>query len=135
VLGAAQTASFYLTVRALELRLRIARENAALQKRNLETSARLFKHGNDSEVDVQQAKSQYLSTLATIPQIAGNLRQTRNALSVLLVGPPGPQAEMAAGRERTPRTEPAIVVDMPAEMRRRRPDGRAPRCACRRNRR
>ncbi len=115
--------------------LGVTRENSALPKRNLETSARLFKHGNDSEVDVQQAKSQYLSTLATIPQIAGNLRQTRNALSVLLVGPPGPQAEMAAGRERTPRTEPAIVVDMSAEMRRRRPDVRAPRCAWRLNRR
>jgi hypothetical protein len=37
--------------------------------------------GNDSELDVQQAKSQYLSTLATIPQLEGSLRQTQNALS------------------------------------------------------
>ena len=125
VLVAAQTASFYAGIRTLELRLTIARENAALQKRSLEITERLFKHGNDSELDVQQAKSQYLSTLATIPQIEGSLRQTQNALSVLLARPPGPLPEMAAGRERIPRTELAIVADMPAEMLRRRPDVRA----------
>jgi multidrug efflux system outer membrane protein len=84
------------------LRLSIARENAALQKRSLEITERLFKHGNDSELDVQQAKSQYLGTLATIPQLEGSLRQTQNALSVLLARPPGPLPEMADGREHDP---------------------------------
>lgn len=125
VLIAAQTASFYAAIRTLELRLGIARENAALQKRSLEITERLFKHGNDSELDVQQAKSQYLSTLATIPQIEGSLRQTQNALSVLLARPPGPLPEMAAGRERIPLAELAVVTDMSAEMLRRRPDVRA----------
>ncbi|MBK7954151.1 MAG: efflux transporter outer membrane subunit [Candidatus Accumulibacter sp.] len=125
VLVAAQTASFYAAIRTLELRLTIAHENAALQKRSLEITERLFKHGSDSELDVQQAKSQYLSTLATIPQLEGSLRQTQNALSVLLARPPGPLPEMAAGRERIPQTGLAIVADMPAEMLRRRPDVRA----------
>jgi multidrug efflux system outer membrane protein len=125
VLVAAQTASFYAAIRTLELRLTIAHENAALQKRSLEITERLFKHGSDSELDVQQAKSQYLSTLATIPQLEGSLRQTQNALSVLLARPPGPLPEMAAGRERIPQTVLAIVADMPAEMLRRRPDVRA----------
>ncbi len=124
VLVAAQTASFYAAIRTLELRLTIAHENAALQKRSLEITERLFKHGSDSELDVQQAKSQYLSTLATIPQLEGSLRQTQNALSVLLARPPGPLPEMAAGRERIPQTGLAIVADMPAEMLRRRPDVR-----------
>jgi len=125
VLIAAQTASFYAAIRTIELRLSIARENAALQKRSLEITERLFKHGNDSELDVQQAKSQYLSTLATIPQLEGSLRQTQNALSVLLARPPGPLPEMAAGRERIPLTGLAVVADMPAESLRRRPDVRA----------
>lgn len=125
VLVAAQTASFYAAIRTLELRLTIAHENAALQKRSLEITEQLFKHGSDSELDVQQAKSQYLSTLATIPQLEGSLRQTQNALSVLLARPPGPLPEMAAGRERIPQTGLAIVADMPAEMLRRRPDVRA----------
>jgi multidrug efflux system outer membrane protein len=124
VLVAAQTA-LYASIRTLEMRLTIAHENAALQKRSLEITERLFKHGNDSELDVQQAKSQYLSTLAAIPQLEGSLRQTQNALSVLLARPPGPLPEMAAGKERIPQTGLAIVADMPAEMLRRRPDVRA----------
>lgn len=124
VLVAAQAASFYAGIRTLELRLRFARENAALQKRSLEITERLFKHGSDSELDVQQAKAQYLSTLATIPQLEGGLRQTQNALAVLLGRPPGPLPEMAARRERIPQAQPAIAADLPADLLRRRPDVR-----------
>ena len=125
VLMAAQVATFYASIRTIELRLRIAHENAALQKRSLEITERLFKHGNDSELDVQQAKAQYLSTLATIPQLAGSLRQTQNALGALLARPPGPLPEMATGPDRIPQAELAIIVDLPAELLRRRPDVRA----------
>ena len=71
VLVAAQAASFYATIRTLELRLRIAHENAALQQRSLEITERLFRSGNESELDVQQARTHYLSTLATIPETRG----------------------------------------------------------------
>jgi multidrug efflux system outer membrane protein len=54
---------------------------------------------------------------------------------VLLARPPGPLPEMAAGRERIPLAELAVVTDMPAEMLRRRPDVRAARCNWRRSRR
>ena len=56
VLVAAQAASFYATIRTIELRLRIAHENAALQQRSLEITERLFQSGNESELDVQQAQ-------------------------------------------------------------------------------
>ena len=77
----------------------IAHENAALQKRSLEITERLFKSGNESELDVQQARTQYLSTVASIPELEGSVRQVQNALSVLLARPPGPLPEMEAGRE------------------------------------
>jgi len=125
VLVAAQAATFYTTIRTLELRLRIARENAALQERSLEITERLFKSGNESELDVQQARTQYLSTLATIPEFESSLRQTQNALSVLLARPPGPLPEMEAGHEHIPIAELAIIVDLPADLLRRRPDVRA----------
>ena len=80
VLVAAQAASFYSAIRTIELRLRIAHENAALQKRSLEITERLFRSGNESELDVQQARTLYLSTLATIPELESSLRQTQNAL-------------------------------------------------------
>ena len=90
VLVAAQAASLYASIRTIELRLRIAHENAALQKRSLEITERLFASGNESELDVQQAKSLYLGTIATIPELEGALRQAQNALNVLLGRPPGP---------------------------------------------
>ena len=103
----------------------IAHENAALQKRSLEITERLFKSGNDSELDVQQARAQYLGTLATIPQLEASLRQTQNALSTLLARPPGPLPEMAAGKDVIPQAELDVIVDMPADLLRRRPDVRA----------
>jgi len=125
VLMAAQVAAFYTSIRTLEARLVIARENAALQKRSLEIAERLFKGGTDSELDVQQAKALYLGTLSTIPQLESGLRQTQNALSTLLARAPGPLPEMAAGKEVIPQAELDVIVDMPADLLRRRPDVRA----------
>jgi outer membrane protein TolC len=48
VLMASQVASLYISIRTVKVRLRIAAENAALQKRNLDISERLFKSGQDS---------------------------------------------------------------------------------------
>jgi NodT family efflux transporter outer membrane factor (OMF) lipoprotein len=125
VLVASQVASLYCTIRTTELRLRIAHENAALQKRSLEITERLFESGNESELDLQQAKAQYLSTLSTIPELESGLRQTQNALSVLLARPPGPLPEMAAGAEKIPEAGLDVIVDLPADLLRRRPDVRA----------
>ena len=124
VLMAAQVAAFYVSIRTVEARLVIARDNAAIQKRSLEITERLFKGGSDSELDVQQAKAQYLATLATIPQLEAVLRQTQNALSTLLARAPGPLPEMAAGKDVIPTAELDVIVDMPADLLRRRPDVR-----------
>jgi len=125
VLVAAQVANLYCSIRTTEQRLRIAHENAALQKRSLEITERLFKSGNEAELNVQQAKSLYLSTLATIPELESALRQAQNALGVLVARPPGPLPEMSAGTEKIPEASLAVIVDMPADLLRRRPDVRA----------
>jgi outer membrane protein, multidrug efflux system len=125
VLLAAQVASLYCTIRTLELRLRIAQENAALQRRSLEITESLFRSGNESELDVQQATSLYLGTLATLPELETALRQAQNALSVLLARPPGPLPEMEAGQEQIPTATLSTIIDMPADLLRRRPDVRA----------
>jgi len=125
VLVAAQAASLYASMRTIELRLSITHENAAIQSRSLEITERLFRSGEESELDLQQARSQYLSTLATIPELEGSLRQTQNALCVLIARPPGPLPELAGGRARIPEAPLAVVDDMPASLLRRRPDVRA----------
>ncbi|HEY5322525.1 MAG TPA: efflux transporter outer membrane subunit [Caldimonas sp.] len=125
VLVAAQAASLYASIRTTELRLRIANENAAIQQRSLEITEKLFRSGNDSELDVQQARSQYLGTLATIPEIESSLRQTRNALCALLARPPDALPELQGGSAKIPEVRLEVIVDIPAEMLRRRPDVRA----------
>lgn len=125
VLMAAQVAGLYSSIRTAEARLLIARENAAIQRRSLEITERLFKSGNESELDVQQARSLYLGTLSTIPQLEVSLRQTQNALSTLLARAPGPLPEMVPGKDQIPQAELDVIVDMPADLLRRRPDVRA----------
>jgi NodT family efflux transporter outer membrane factor (OMF) lipoprotein len=125
ILLAAQTAQFYVAIRTLESRLNIAHSNAAIQKRSLEITERLFKSGNESELDVQQAKTQYLATLASIPPLEASLRQTQNALSILLARPPGPILEMNVDWGVLPQARLVMIADLPADMLRRRPDIRA----------
>ncbi len=124
VLMAAQVAERYVNVRELEARLQIAHENAAIQKRSFEITERLFKSGNESELDVQQAKTQYLSTLASIPGLESSLRQSQNALAVLLGRPPGPLPEMATHTGEIPAIGPGFAATVPADVLRRRPDVR-----------
>lgn len=133
VLMAAQVAGLYSTIRTLEVRLAIAAQNAALLRRSLEITQGLFKGGIESELDVQQARTLYLGTLASIPQYEASLRQAQNALSTLLARAPGPLLEMTGGpqavgepyRDTIPSARLELIVDLPAEMLRRRPDLRA----------
>ena len=74
---------------------------------------------------MQQARTLYLSTLATIPELESSLRQAQNALAILLARPPGPLPEMEAGRERIPEADLGIIAEFPADLLRRRPDVRA----------
>lgn len=102
VLMAAQVAQLYVSIRTVEARLYIARENARIQQRSLEITERLFKSGNSAELDVQQAKTQYLGTLSGIPQLETSLRQSQNALSTLIARPPGPLPEMGTNTGKIP---------------------------------
>jgi NodT family efflux transporter outer membrane factor (OMF) lipoprotein len=122
---AAQVASLYCSIRTLEARLRVVNDYVVLLRRSLEITERLFKRGAESELDVQQARTLYLATLGSIPPLKASLRQTQNALSTLLARFPGPLPEMAAGSETIPKAGLGLIVDMPADLLRRRPDVRA----------
>lgn len=124
VLMAAQVAQLYVNIRTLEARLQITRSNAEIQQRSLQITERLFLSGNSAELDVQQAKTQYLSTLSSIPQLETSLRQSQNALSVLLARKPGPLPEMTGNTGVIPQGNLALVSELPADLLRRRPDVR-----------
>lgn len=82
-------ADIYFSLRTTEARLRVARDNTRQQKRSLDITRKLFNSGQTAELDLQQAKTQYLGTLASIPNFEDQLHRTRNALSVLTGQAPG----------------------------------------------
>ncbi|MDE3736293.1 MULTISPECIES: efflux transporter outer membrane subunit [Pseudomonas] len=125
VLLRAQVADTYFVLRTFEARLRIAQENAERQKRSFEITERLFRSGDSSELDFQQAKTQYLGTLATIPDLESQVARTRNALAVLIGRPPGPLPELAERAGLIPLPDAAVLQDVPANLLLRRPDVRS----------
>ena len=125
VLLRAQVADTYFVLRTTEARLKIARENAQLQKRSYEITERLFKSGNSAELDLQQAKTQYLGTLSTVPELEALVLRTRNALAVLLGMPPGVLPPLAENQALIPLIDAAVLQDVPANLLLRRPDVRA----------
>lgn len=124
VLLTAQVVSVYSVVRETEEQLRISRENAALQQRSYELTEVLFRNGENSELDMQQARSLLLGTQATIPTLEAALQQARNALSALLGRPPGDLEPALARGAGLPVVPVDIAVGLPADMLRRRPDVR-----------
>ncbi|AHX14918.1 RND transporter [Dyella jiangningensis] len=128
VLVHAQVADTYYTMRTAEARLRLARENADLQKRSFEITERLFKSGESDELDFQQAKTQYLSTLSSIPDFESQITLARHALAVLIGRPPGPLPELDEQPDKQgfiPLVNRAVLQDVPANLLLRRPDVRA----------
>ncbi|MGV8918861.1 MAG: efflux transporter outer membrane subunit [Pseudomonas sp.] len=125
VLLRAQVADTYFALRTVEARLDIAQENAARQSRSLEITERLFRHGENDELDWQQARTQYLATLATIPEFEDQANALRNTLCALIGRAPGPMPELAERHGQLPVPDRAVLQDVPASLLLRRPDIRA----------
>lgn len=125
VLLRAQVADTYFSLRTTEARLRVARDNTRQQKRSLDITRKLFDSGQTAELDWQQAKTQYLGTLASIPSLEDQLHRTRNALSVLTGQAPGELPQMTANEALIPLIDRAVLQDVPANLLLRRPDVRA----------
>ncbi|MBA1324673.1 efflux transporter outer membrane subunit [Pseudomonas plecoglossicida] len=121
----AQVAESYFALRTAEARLDIAEDNATRQARSLEITERLFRHGENDELDWQQARTQYLATLATIPEFENQLNALRNVLCALIGRQPGPLPGLAAGYGQLPLPDRAVLQDVPARLLQRRPDLRA----------
>lgn len=121
----AQVADLYYAYRTTERRIAIARENAAIQRRSYEITENIYRSGQQGELDLQQAKTQYLATLATIPELQMTLTQTRNALAAVLGRPPGELLELSTGTGGLPAITPVQIQGIPARLLQRRPDVRA----------
>jgi len=124
VLLTAQVAVAYVAIRTVEEQLRIARDNLVIQERSYDIVDVLYRFGQSNELDVQQAQTLLLSTRATIPDLEISLRQAHHALAALLGLPPTDLTQILGGEGRIPEIPEQIMVGIPADMLRQRPDVR-----------
>ncbi len=121
----ASAANAYIQIRTLEKRIAIARENVETQEESLKIAEARYQYGTASQLDVEQAKTVLHNTEASIPPLETQLRQAKDALSVLLGLPPSHLADELAGSSDIPVSPTEVIVGIPADLLRRRPDIRS----------
>ena len=121
----ADVANSYILIRTLGKRIDIAHQNVETQRESLKIAEARFQYGSATELDVEQAKTVLNNTLASIPTLETQLRQAKDALSILLGLPPSNLADFLEGPSEIPVSPPQVVVGIPADLLRRRPDIRS----------
>lgn len=114
-----EVASSYIQLRALDEQLRIANETLKTYKESVRIFELQNKYGQVSGMTVQQARSQYETAAAQIPQIEVQIAQTENALSILLGRNPGP---IERGVKLADLKTPPVPSGLPSDLLARRPD-------------
>ena len=118
----AEVARDYLVLRGLQERLRIARDNLALQEDTLDLTRSLQKSGFSSDLDVTRANTQVFQTRAGIVPLTTQVAQQEHAIAVLLGQDPNSLAGELDKPTALPDLPPTIAVGLPADLLRRRPD-------------
>jgi NodT family efflux transporter outer membrane factor (OMF) lipoprotein len=124
VLLLSDVASRYVDYRTFQQRLTLARRNAEIQRQSYELARSNFQAGASTERDMQQARQVYEQTRSLIPQFEIGVRQANNALCALLGIPVQNLAGRLGETGIVPVTAPDVVVGIPADLLRRRPDVR-----------
>lgn len=120
----AEVATAYTDYRTSQLQLQYAQKNLEIQQRSLELTREKADQGATGYTSVYLAESSLEATRAGIPNIEINLRQSSNRLCTLLGIPTQDLTEML-GSGPIPNAPAEVVVGIPANLLRRRPDIRA----------
>src|SRR5947199_318408 len=86
---AAQTADVYVTIRGLQARIAIARQQAQTRRELLSTVKLQFEKGIAAELQMRQVEGSLAQVEAQIPVLESGLDAAMNALDVLLRVQPG----------------------------------------------
>jgi NodT family efflux transporter outer membrane factor (OMF) lipoprotein len=119
----ADVATNYVQARTLQKRIELLRANVTLQQTIVTTARRRFEAGSKNELDVAQAESTLAQTESQIPQSQIALRESCTRLCILM-GVPPTDLEKQLGAGPIPVPPPEVVVGIPADLLRRRPDVR-----------
>ncbi len=112
-------ANGYVQLRALDEQLAIALRKRETYAESVRLFELQFKHGVQSQMTVEQARTQYETAAAAIPQLEAQIAQTENGLSILLGRNPGP---IARGKALGALGLPEAPAGIPSQVLERRPD-------------
>jgi outer membrane protein, multidrug efflux system len=115
----ASVAGSYLQLRALDEQLVVSKRTLAAYGESVRIFELRLQHGQASQMNVEQANSQYETAAAQIPQIELAIAQTENAISILLGRNPGP---IARGKSINELALPVVPAGIPSQVLNRRPD-------------
>jgi outer membrane protein, multidrug efflux system len=122
---AAEVALAYIALRNAQVRLNIANDNLASQLETLQIAQWRLQAGLVSSLEGEQARAAAEQTRAQLPLLQIAIVQAQHALAVLTGQPP---ASLLAALETTtpmPQARDELVLSLPAETLRQRPDVRA----------
>ena len=122
---AAEVALDYVTLRTYQLRLAIARDNAASQAETLQLTDWKQQAGLLTNLDVEQARTNLEQSRATIPGLELGRAEAEHALALLTGQVPAALHTALAATKPLPTAPERIAVGIPAETLRQRPDIRA----------
>ncbi len=117
-----EVAKNYIDLRGFQRRLDVTRDNLKAQLETLELTEVRFHAGLASDLDVAQQEAQAHSTAAQIPTLETSLKQAAYNLDVLLGSQPGSLWDELAVEKAIPTLPPEVLVELPAELLRQRPD-------------
>ncbi|MFN7780668.1 MAG: efflux transporter outer membrane subunit, partial [Betaproteobacteria bacterium] len=114
----AQVATSYVQLRALDEQLVVALRTLETYKESLRIVQDKFQFGQVSKMNVAQVQSQVETAQARIPQLRSQIKQTENALAILLGRNPG---TIPRGKSVLALTLPAVPAGVPSQLLERRP--------------
>jgi multidrug efflux system outer membrane protein len=115
----ASVASNYIQLLGLDEQLLVSKQTLATYADSVKLFELRFKYGEVSQMTVEQARSQFETAAAAIPQVESQIAQTENALSILLGRNPGP---VRRGKTINQLELPAVPAGLPSEVLTNRPD-------------
>ena len=119
---AAQTADIYITIRGLQSRLNIARQQVDTRQKLLATVQLQYAKGLAAQLQVQQAEGALAQAAATIPVLETGLDSAMNALDVMVGTQPGTSRAELDTPAPIPVAPRLADTGTPADLIQRRPD-------------
>ena len=117
-----EVATNYLEARTFQLRLAVAAENIKLQEDTLQLADWRNQAGLSDQLAVQQARYNLAGTRAQLPNLRRGLHEGLNRLAVLTGAAPGQVDELFANTAALPALPESVLIGLPAETLRQRPD-------------